>query len=138
LHRRIPFLGFSVDHPELLFVSTAKSWRQIQPPPGRLLRQHRTSAENVSRILAYGFVDGIRTYMTDREFGGVWLSDRPLDPNDGAWGDTLLSADLELPGAGLDDFEWVEAGKGNREFSCRSAQFRNEDRGDVEPLNRDR
>jgi hypothetical protein len=44
---------------------------------------HRTTAANATSILSRGFRDGTGKYMTDREFSGVWLSDVPLDVNDG-------------------------------------------------------
>jgi hypothetical protein len=35
--------------------------------------------------------DGVGSYMADTEHCGVWLSDRPLDANEGAWGDTTIA-----------------------------------------------
>jgi hypothetical protein len=53
--------------------------------------------------------------MTDDKFKGVWLSDRPLDLNEGAPGDTTLQVSFP-PNTDLDRFEWVEEGKGFREW----------------------
>lgn len=52
--------------------------------------------------------------MTDIEHRGVWLSDAPLDCNEGAYGSTVL--DLEIPSRIIDIFEWKEEGKTYREF----------------------
>lgn len=73
---------------------------------------HRTDA--VEAILARGFRDAIGTFLTDQEFTGVWFSDQPLDENEGARGEYLLS--LDIPDEALEEFEWVEDGKPNREF----------------------
>lgn len=51
---------------------------------------------------------------------GVWLSDVPLDPNDGAHGSTLLEVTVEAGDGVLDDFEWIEEGKPYREWLIRA------------------
>jgi len=73
---------------------------------------HRTSAAQA--ILSGGFKDATGTYMTRNEYTGVWLSDEPLDINEGADGDTILT--LDIPETILVEWEWVEEGKGFREF----------------------
>ena len=45
---------------------------------------------------------------------GVWLSNEPLDGNEGAKGDTVLA--IEIPEDLLAEYEWVEEGKPYREF----------------------
>ena len=65
---------------------------------------HRTY--NADAILAEGFEDRAGYYMTDRLWSGVWLSDRPLDVNEGTEGDTLLS--VEMPEDDVLFYEWVE------------------------------
>ena len=77
---------------------------------------HRTTRKNVSNILRSGFVDGIGTYRTNTEHSGVWLSDMPLDANEGVFGDSLLVVVLGLTEEQLADFEWIEDGKGYREW----------------------
>jgi len=47
-------------------------------------------------------------------FSGVWLSDRPLDANEGACDDVLLRIDLRLPKKEIEKYEWVEDGRGFR------------------------
>jgi hypothetical protein len=47
--------------------------------------------------------------LTDREWSGVWLSDRPLDNSEGAGGETLLH--IEIPEEIIATYEWVEEGK---------------------------
>ncbi len=72
---------------------------------------HRTFA--ASAILANGFRDGKGTYLTDRTWVGVWLSNIPLGDDEGATGDTILV--LEIPARIFRCYEWVEEGKGYRE-----------------------
>ncbi len=60
-----------------------------------MILYHRTTAVDAEQILRDGFRDSIGTYMTTRVHSGVWLSNVPLDINEGAEGDTLLQ--LELP-----------------------------------------
>ena len=73
---------------------------------------HRTKAADA--ILAEGFRDGEGHYLTSNLYRGVWLSNVPLDENEGAWGDTLLS--LDIPESVIAEYEWVEEGKPYREF----------------------
>lgn len=73
---------------------------------------HRTS--HADEILANGFKDATGYYLTDTLWTGVWFADRPLDSNEGADGDRLLSVDIseEL----IADYEWIEEGKPYREW----------------------
>jgi hypothetical protein len=73
---------------------------------------HRTAAGDA--ILAEGFKDQGGTYLTTNWYEGVWLSDRPLDANEGASGRDLLVVDI--PEDALADYEWVEEGKPYREW----------------------
>jgi hypothetical protein len=75
---------------------------------------HRTNAAAAHRILSDGFRDGVGAYMTAQEWSGVWLSDVPLDANEGAFGGTLFR--LDLPEEMIADYEWKEEGKGYREW----------------------
>ena len=77
---------------------------------------HRTATENAAVIIESGFRDGTGTYGTNREHRGVWISDRPLDANDGAEGDTVITMEVELTAEELDFFEWVQEGSGYREW----------------------
>lgn len=77
---------------------------------------HCTTREAAEAILVDGFRDGTGSYMTDRTWSGVWLSDVPLDANEGAGGDALLAVELDLPAAELGGYEWPEEGKPYREF----------------------
>lgn len=67
-------------------------------------------------ILGDGFRDGRGHYLTDREFSGVWLSDRPLDANEGVPGEALLRVELACTESEIADFEWIEEGNGYREW----------------------
>jgi hypothetical protein len=76
---------------------------------------HRTGSEIAEAILDGGFRDGKDACLTGREHVGVWISDRPLDANEGANGDALrvveIHADLVTP------YEWVnDPSMGYREF----------------------
>jgi hypothetical protein len=74
---------------------------------------HRTS--HAQSIIASGFRDGTGKYMLDikEPLSGVFVSDVPLDCNEGAWGDMLLS--LEVPAELFEQHELVEDGKPYRE-----------------------
>lgn len=73
---------------------------------------HRT--DHASSIVQHGFRDGTGYYMTSSLYSGVWLSDIPLDCNEGASGNELLV--IEIPEDELAEWEWVEEGKPYREF----------------------
>jgi len=77
---------------------------------------HRTDFDTAKVILREGFRDGIGNYLTENTYQGVWLSETPLDDNEGALGDTLLKVTVKLSPRKLADFEWKEEGKGYREF----------------------
>jgi hypothetical protein len=73
---------------------------------------HRTPVAD--RILKNGFRNSSRI-IGGISFVGVWLSDQPLDCNEGAKGDQLL--EIVLSGALCDPYELIEDGKTYRE-SC--------------------
>jgi hypothetical protein len=77
---------------------------------------HRTGKAAAESIFRDGFQDGHGTYMTGREHSGVWLSDQPLDSNEGACGDVLVRVNLACTEREIADYEWVEEGKGCREW----------------------
>ena len=79
-----------------------------------MILYHRTHAAIAEPILCDGFRDGTGTYLTTEEHSGVWLSNVPLDINEGAEGDTLLQ--LDLPEQTIADYEWREDGKRYREW----------------------
>jgi hypothetical protein len=79
-----------------------------------MILYHRTHAAIAEKILRDGFHDGRGTYMTTEEHSGIWLSNVPLDINEGAKGDTLLQ--LELSEQTIADYEWIEDGKPYREW----------------------
>ena len=78
---------------------------------------HRTDAAEA--ILAEGFRDAEGTYMTAEWWAGVWVSDRPLDCNDGANGDWVLT--IDVGDADLSEWEWVEEDKTYREWMVPAA-----------------
>jgi hypothetical protein len=95
---------------------------------------HRTTPKAATSIIAEGFRDGGGYFGTaGDEFGnpyrGVWLCDRPFDAAplaDNTWGVVLElsipeAEPLEEGGEPLAYWEWVEEGKGYREFLVPSA-----------------
>ena len=77
---------------------------------------HRTTLTAAKEIVRSGFRDGSGIFLTDNaNYTGVWLSDRPLDSNEGADGDALLEVIFDSS-HGLEEFEWIEEGKGYREW----------------------
>jgi hypothetical protein len=77
---------------------------------------HRTS-ENIARhIVVDGFGDSQDYYGTGNLHSGVWLSDHPLDADEGANGDALLGVELNPGEREIVQFEWIEAGKPHREW----------------------
>ncbi len=80
---------------------------------------HRTTQERAEKILSGGFRDGRGRYGVlgaVSEYSGVWVSDVPLDVNEGAEGDVLFRIHLDLPEDDLAYYEWVEDGKCYREW----------------------
>jgi hypothetical protein len=88
-----------------------------------LLLYHRTRAATAANILAEGFRDGTGKYLTDQQWSGVWLSNEPLDENEGAVGDTLLEVKLRGTWEVLSAYEWIEEGKGYREWLIPAAKL---------------
>jgi len=83
---------------------------------------HRTTETSAQTILKSGFKDRTGTYGTGNKFGGVFLSNEPLDANEGATGDVLLELTCALPESWFSDYEWVEEGKPYREW-CTQRQL---------------
>ena len=77
---------------------------------------HSTNLENAQAILKEGFKNHTGSYLTQSLHTGVWLSNVPLDENEGAHGETVLEVTFNLPDASLDSFEWIEEGKPYREW----------------------
>jgi len=77
---------------------------------------HRTTVEAARAILAEGFRDARGSYGLPIVLQGVFVSDRPVDCNEGAKGDVLLSIELAASENELADFEIVEDGKTWREW----------------------
>ncbi len=75
---------------------------------------HRTSPAAAAKILRNGFADARGDYGTGTQHSGMWLSDAPLDANDGVLGGALLTVEIDLDR--IADFEWIEEGKGYREW----------------------
>lgn len=86
---------------------------------------HRTSAAAAASILRDGFREATGSYGLDTlTLTGVFLSDVPLDCQDGAQGDVLLRVRLPAHRV-MDEFEIVEEAKPYREW-CVPARILNE------------
>jgi hypothetical protein len=78
---------------------------------------HKTMPDAANAILREGFRDGSGRYMVDKKFSGVWLSDSPLDVNAGGLGgEVILELNFDGSDSEIADFEWIEKGKGYREW----------------------
>jgi hypothetical protein len=77
---------------------------------------HRTDSESARSIMAGGFKDSTGKYGMNIELTGVWLSNVPLDENEGASGDTLLRVAITMDQKNLDYYEVQEEGKPYREW----------------------
>jgi hypothetical protein len=92
--------------------------------PATRVFYHRTTEQVAADVLAHGFRDRAGTYGTAHEYTGVWLSDRPLGINEGVGGEALLAVELAPErAAALDGYEWVEDGKGYREWFVPAEQL---------------
>ena len=82
-----------------------------------MILYHVTSKKNAHSILKHGFKDRTGHFLTGKTFKGVWLSNRPLDCNEGVNECTsVLEITLSINGRELADYEWVEEGKSYREW----------------------
>ena len=70
-------------------------------------------APHANTIRAEGFLDGEGTYGTPNTYRGVWVSDVPLDVNEGVDAAALFS--IEIPAELFDSYEWAEEGKPYRQ-----------------------
>jgi hypothetical protein len=77
---------------------------------------HRTTEESAAAIIENGFADHTGNYLTESSHTGVWLSDVPLDINEGPKGDVLLEVALSIPENRLSEYEWAEDWRDYREF----------------------
>jgi hypothetical protein len=104
---------------------------EVEPPPdawmfqlelvresGRLVLWHRTTSPAAAAILAGGFRDnaGFIVAGVGEEFTGIFVSNIPLDSNEGAKGSTLLRVLLARTEEDISEFELVEDGKTYREW----------------------
>ena len=83
----------------------ARAKSRQKPPSSRLY--HLTTSRAAKSILSNGFRDGTGTYLTDREWKGVWLTNEP-DLVEGAKGDRVLRVRLRISLKGLRKFEWPD------------------------------
>lgn len=82
-----------------------------------MILYHVTSLPDALAIKQNGFEDRGGHYLTSSVHRGVWLSDRPIDENDGATcSDATLVIELNVAAAELSAYEWSEEGKSYREW----------------------
>jgi hypothetical protein len=81
-----------------------------------MILYHRTTRQAAEQIQQQGFRDSTGSYLTSTQHSGVWLSNVPLDANDGAIGTHLFVLQSTLSDWELSEYEWVEDGKRYREF----------------------
>jgi len=81
------------------------------------------TTEEANRILTVGFEDKTGAYLTDQKRTGVFVSDRPLDCNEGVplAATVLLEIRLAISEADIAVYEWVEEGKSYREWQLPAA-----------------
>ena len=77
---------------------------------------HRTTRARAEAILGGGFNDATDTYMTGREWTGVWLSNTPLSFADGIPDTWVAILELDLPAETVAPFEWIDRKSASREF----------------------
>ena len=80
---------------------------------------HAIGTKKAEAILKEGFRDGTNFYLTDREWSGVWISDKPFDDAHLSDGITLFA--IEIPEDVISEFEWVQPGMRLREFLAPAA-----------------
>ena len=82
-----------------------------------MILYHKTVEDAAKAILRDGFRDGSGYYLTGAPHKGVWLSDSPLDINAGGLGgESLLECTFDGSKAEIAELEWIEEGKGYREW----------------------
>jgi hypothetical protein len=91
-----------------------------------MILYHRTP--DAAAIIRDGFRDAVGRYLTSSEHSGVWFSDVPLDANEGAQGQQLLT--LDIPEELILEFEWKE--EPLTEDDCQELDIPYE--GDTDPL----
>ena len=79
----------------------------------QMILYHVTSRENAAAIKRDGFRNTDSGYISEREYRGVWLTDRPRQD---ASRDTVIAIEIPLSEAELDQYKWKEEGKGHREW----------------------
>jgi len=94
---------------------------EIEETAVGLVFYHRTSDEGVAAILENGFKDSEGFYGMGIELKGVWISNRPLDINEGTAPGPLLRIMLRTVEAQLEEFEVINDGATYREWCLPAA-----------------
>ena len=81
-----------------------------------MILYRRVDRAEAEAIFERGFEDRAGEYMTGTIHRGVFVSDVPLDCNEGAWGDVLVEIAVDMPESALGEWEWEEEGKPYREW----------------------
>lgn len=81
-----------------------------------MILYHRTTRDAADAILKAGFKDMTGNYLTANEYSGVWVSDSPLDSNEGIADNATVLIEIELDEAPIARYEWIEEEKSYREW----------------------
>lgn len=96
-------------------------WNEVQRENGVLVLYHRTSPHGANSILQDGFCDTTGSYGMPMELTGVWLSNYPLDIDEGTAEGPLLRVLLQADDAEIEPYEVVEDIKTYREWCVPAA-----------------
>jgi hypothetical protein len=99
---------------------------------------HRTTEDAARKIVSDGFRDGEDYYGTETRLSGVWLSDSPLDANEGACGNALLRVELKIGYDEIKQFECIEDGKPYQEWLIPASVINECGTTTIEEINDDR
>jgi hypothetical protein len=91
----------------------------------RMKVYHIAQAENAVQILAGGFHDGTGTYLAGPVHKGVWVSDQLLVLLSGIDLNVVACLEIKVLEAWLIRQEWIEQGKGYREFLVPAIELNN-------------
>jgi hypothetical protein len=76
---------------------------------------HTASFAAAAAIEADGFRDATDRYMTENEYTGVWVSDRPLDENEGVTRAEVIF-EIDVDEEMIREYEWIAEGMNYREW----------------------
>jgi hypothetical protein len=105
---------------DLEWISNMAKQTRYCGEPAKMVGYHRTTRENVEKILAEGFHDTVGYYLSNSLHKGVWISNIPLDSNEGAKGNVLLRVHLDCDERRIARYEWIQDDHPYREWLLRA------------------